>query len=95
MTGNIIIFTERVSILIDLFDLDKKDYFKLTFEYIELKQVFLVDDFMNQTMLLIDMIIQPMYIFYKKHFNNFLISKSVVWILIKFLMVLYGFIPLV
>ena len=26
-----------------------------------------------------------MYIFYKKHFNNFLISKSVVWILIKFL----------
>jgi hypothetical protein len=48
-----------------LFDLDKTDYFKLTFEYIELKQVFLVDDFMDKTMLLIDMIIQPMYIFYK------------------------------
>ena len=48
-----------------LFDLDKKDYFKLTFEYIELKQIFSVDDFMNQTMLLIDMIIQPLYIFYK------------------------------
>jgi hypothetical protein len=48
-----------------LFDLDKTDYFKLTFEYIELKQMFLVDDFMDKTMLLIDMIIQPMYIFYK------------------------------
>jgi len=48
-----------------LFDLDKKDYFKLTFEYIELKQVFLVDDFMDKTILLIDMIIQPLYIFYK------------------------------
>ena len=48
-----------------LFDLDKTDYFKLTFEYIELKQMFLVDDFMDKTMLLIDMLIQPMYIFYK------------------------------
>jgi len=48
-----------------IFDLDKKDYFKLTFEYIELKQVFLVDDFMDKTILLIDMFIQPLYIFYK------------------------------
>jgi len=48
-----------------IFDLDKKDYFKLTFEYIELKQVFLVDDFMNKTILLIDMILEPLYIFYK------------------------------
>jgi hypothetical protein len=48
-----------------IFDLDKKDYFKLTFEYIELKQVFLVDDFMDKTVLFIDMIIQPLYIFYK------------------------------
>jgi hypothetical protein len=48
-----------------IFDLDKKDYFKLTFEYIELKQVFLVDDFMDKIVLFIDMIIQPLYIFYK------------------------------
>ena len=48
-----------------LFNLDKKDYFKLTFEYIELKQIFLIDDFMDQTILLIDMFIQPLYIFYK------------------------------
>ena len=32
-----------------------------------------------------------MYIFYKKHFNNFLISKSVVWILIKFLICIKKF----
>ena len=32
-----------------------------------------------------------MYIFYKKHFNNFLISRSVVWILIKFLIYIKRF----
>ena len=59
------ILKKQVKKLKLLFNLDKKDYFKLTFEYIELKQVFLVDDFIDQTMLLIDMIIQPLYIFYK------------------------------
>lgn len=59
------ILRKQVKKLKLLFNLDKKDYFKLTFEYIELKQVFVVDDFMDKTMLLIDMIIQPLYIFYK------------------------------
>jgi len=59
------ILRKQVKKLKLLFNLDKKDYFKLIFEYIELKQVFLVDDFIDKTMLLIDMIIQPLYIFYK------------------------------
>ncbi len=59
------ILRKQVKKLKLLFDLDKKDYFKLTFEYIELKQIFLVDDFMDKTILLIDMFIQPLYIFYK------------------------------
>jgi hypothetical protein len=59
------ILRKQVKKLKLLFDLDKKDYFKLTFEYIELKQIFSVDDFMDKTILLIDMFIQPLYIFYK------------------------------
>lgn len=59
-----------------LFNLDKKDYFKLTFEYIELKQIFLVDDFMDQTILLIDMFIQPLYIFYKMLLLEFSLLDS-------------------
>lgn len=59
-----------------LFDFNKKDYFKLTFEYIELKQVFLVDDFMDQTILLIDMFIQPLYIFYKMFLLEFSLLDS-------------------
>ena len=59
------ILRKQVKKLKLLFDLDKKDYFKLTFEYIELKQIFLVDDFMDKTILLIDMFIQPLYIIYK------------------------------
>lgn len=59
------ILRKQVKKLKLLFDLDKKDYFKLTFEYIELKQIFSVDDFMDKTILLIDMFVQPLYIFYK------------------------------
>ena len=59
-----------------LFNLDKKDYFKLAFEYIELKQIFLIDDFMDQTILLIDMFIQPLYIFYKMLLLEFSLLDS-------------------
>lgn len=45
--------------------IQKELYFELVHEYIELQEIFEVDDYLDKSMLLIDMIFYPIYLIYK------------------------------
>jgi hypothetical protein len=45
--------------------IQKELYFELVHEYIELQEIFEVEDYLDKSMLLIDMILYPIYLIYK------------------------------
>ena len=45
--------------------IQKELYFELVHEYIELQEIFEVEDYLDKSMLLIDMIFYPIYLIYK------------------------------